>query len=159
MTSSELEDKQQSQGDTEMVQILEAMLEVDETITARAVVRKHSWIGHASSITRHPSRSSILKEFQTKQQQYRAWQTRAPKRSRDNLATLLAQRDLRIAELERQISALQTSHLAMIRTVGELGGMSKLLKLYSTYSGVQKELVALSVVPQGGVSQFPTHDL
>ena len=47
----------------------------------------------------------------------------------------------------------------MIRTVGELGGMSKLLKLYSTYSGVQKELVALSVVPQGGVREFPTHDL
>jgi hypothetical protein len=156
MTSSEVEQNKCDEPNSEITRILEEMLETDETITARALVRKHSSIGHASSVTRNQKRSSILKDFQEKQKQYRVWHARAPKISRDSLSGLLAQRDLRIAELERQVSTLRLSHLAMIRTVGELGGMGKLLTLYATYGGVQKELMALDLVGQGSVQEFPT---
>jgi hypothetical protein len=43
--------------------------------------------------------------------------------------TQLAQKESRIAELERQVQSLRICHLAMIRTVDELGGTSKMLKL------------------------------
>ena len=60
-----------------------------------------------------------------------------PKRSREQLADQLAQKDSRIVELERQVEVLRVSHVAMIRTVGELGGMGKLLKLYEGYREVK----------------------
>jgi hypothetical protein len=155
MTSSNSNGTPAAQGDVEMITILEAMLEEDQTVTARAVARKHSQLGHASSITRHAGRSSLLADYQERQRQYREWRARAPKKSRDNLAAALAERDHRIAELERQVSALRVSHLPISRTVGELGGMSKLLKLYSTYSELHKELMALSALPESKLHEFP----
>jgi len=137
--------------DTEMVRILDEMLEADERITARAVARKHPSIRHASSITRSPSRSELLTRYQEQQRQLRSWQARMPKRSRDQVAAQLAQKDSRIAELERQIEILRVSHLAMIRTVGELGGIGKLLKLYEGCQAIRRELGKLGVLPQAEV--------
>jgi len=141
-------------ADPEMVEILEAMLEADETITARAVARKHPKLNHASSITRSHDRLQTLKDYQEKQKTYREWRTRAPKRSRDQLAAQLAQKDSRIEELERQVEILQLSHLAMIQTVGEMGGISKLLSLYQGYREFRGELDRLGVLPHGEVKQF-----
>jgi hypothetical protein len=93
-------DNKQTTGvgaDPEMTEILEAMLGADETITARAVVRKHPKLKHASSITRSHGRLLLLQQFQAKQKQYREWHARAPKRSRDHLAAQLAEKDARIA--------------------------------------------------------------
>ena len=59
-----------------------------------------------------------------------------------------------LAELERQVEALRVSHLAMIRTVGEMGGISKLLKLYEGFREVRAELDRLSVLPHGEVRPF-----
>jgi len=69
------------------------------------------------------------------------------KHSREQLAVQLAQRDSRIAELEHQVEALRISHMAMIRTVGELGGMGKLLKLYEGYRETRNELDKMAVLP------------
>ena len=154
MTFCESQEKIGSDTDPEMVRILEEMLEADETITARAVARKHPSIKHASSVTRHPSRSALLTHFQSQQVQYRAWQARKPKRSREQLATQLAQKDLEIAQLERQVEILRVHNLAMIRTVGELGGISKLLKLYDGYRDIRDELDRLGVLPYGAVKPF-----
>jgi hypothetical protein len=77
-----------------------------------------------------------------------------PKRSREQLAGQLAQKDSRIAELECQVEVLRVSHLAMIRTVGEMGGMSKLLKLYEGYREVRTELDKMAVLPRGEVKPF-----
>jgi hypothetical protein len=144
--------------DPEMERILSEMLELDETITARSVARKHPAIKHASSITRIPVRSDLLARYQERQKQFREWQHRMPKRSRDQVAAQLAQKDSRIAELERQVEILRVSHLAMIRAVGELGGISKLLKLYEGYRDVRNELNRLGVLPQGEVKQFQLSD-
>jgi hypothetical protein len=137
-----------------MLQVLEMMLENDETITARAVARKHPRLKQASSITRNASRSRLLAQFQEKQRQYRTWSARAPKRSRDQLAAQLAQKDSRILELERQVEILRVSHIAMMRTVGELGGTRKLLKLYEGYREVRGELQRLALLPKGEVKPF-----
>jgi len=154
MTSYEPQQKLSNEADPEMVRILEEMLEADETITARAVTRRHPSIKHASSVTRHPSRSALLTHFQSQQVQYRAWQARKPKRSREQLAAQLAQKDLEIAQLEHQVEVLRVHNLAMIRTVGELGGITKLLKLYDGYRDVRNELNRLGVLPQVEVRQF-----
>jgi hypothetical protein len=146
--------KASNDADPEMERILEEMLEADETITARAVARKHPAIKHASSVTRSQVRSDLLARYQERQKQFREWRHRAPKRSRDQLAAQLAHRDVRIAELERQVEILRVSHLAMIRTVGELGGISKLLKLYEGYREVRGELDRLGALPPGEVKPF-----
>jgi hypothetical protein len=154
MTSSESQQKPSNETDPEMVRILKEMLEADETISARAVARKHPAIKHASSVTRHPFRSALLAQFQSQQAQYRTWQARTPKRSREQLAAQLAQKDLRITELEHQVEILQVHSLAMIRTMGELGGIGKLLKLYDGYRDIRNELGRLGALPPGEVKQF-----
>jgi hypothetical protein len=130
------------------------MLETDESITARAVARNHPTIKHASSITRIPFRSDLLAQYQKRQKQFREWRHRMPKRSRDQIAAQLAQKDSRIAELERQVEVLRVSHLTMIRTVGELGGMSKLLKLYEGYREIRSELDRIAILARGEVKPF-----
>jgi hypothetical protein len=77
-----------------------------------------------------------------------------PKRSREQLAAQLAQKDSQIAELTRQVGILRVHNLAMIRTVGELGGVSKLLKLYDGCGDIRNELNRLGVLPPGEVKQF-----
>ena len=154
MTSSELQVSLSNEAAQEMIRILQEMLDTNETITARAVARKHPGLKHASSITRSSERSELLSRFKLLQSQYRAWEARMPKRSREQLAGQLAQKDSRIAELERQVEVLRVSHLAMIRTVGELGGMSKLLKLYEGYREVRSELARMDVLPRGEVKPF-----
>jgi hypothetical protein len=67
-------------------------------------------------------------------------------RSRNQLARQLAQKDARIAELERQLEILRVSHIAMMRAVGELGGTSKLLKMYEGYREFRGELQRLGLL-------------
>jgi len=154
MNSTEQNVKRSNDADPEMEYILQEMLEANETITARAVARRHPAIGHASSITRIPLRAALLARYGEQQKQFREWQGRMPKRSREQDAAQLAQKDVRIAELEHQVEILRVFLLAIIRTVGELGGISKLLKLYEGYREVRDELDRLGVLPHGEVKPF-----
>jgi len=140
--------------DPEMERILAEMLEANETITARSVARKHPAISHASSITRIPVRSDLLARYQEQQKQFREWQDRMPKRSRQQVAAQLAQKDCKIAELERLVEILRVSHMAMIRAVGELGGISKWLQLVANFRNVRDELNKLGVMRQAEVKQI-----
>jgi hypothetical protein len=145
---------QEAAVDADMLHVLETMLENDETITARAVARNHPRLKQASSITRSDSRSRLLAKFQDEQRRLRTWSAKAPKRSREQLAAQLAQKDSRIAELERQVDILRVSHIAMMRSVGELGGTSKLLKLYEGYREFRGELQRLGLLRTGEVKAF-----
>jgi hypothetical protein len=138
---------QSGQDDAEMVHILQEMLEADETITARGVTRRHPSIQHASSITRHGKRSDLLARYQAIQTERRAWLARLPKHSRVETAAQLADKDIRISELERQLEILRASHLAMMRAVGELGGVSKWLRFFEDYRGAREELKKLGLLP------------
>ena len=148
MANIDLKVKFAEDADPEMERILEEMLEADETITARALARKHPAIKHASSVTRSHVRSDLMARYLERQKERREWLERASKRSPNQLAAQLSHKDSRIAELERQVEILRASHLAMIKTVGELGGISKLLKLYEGYREVRSELDRLGLLPR-----------
>ena len=126
---------------------MEELLGQNENISARAVARLHPTIRHASSITRNEARSGLLREYQEKQKDIRKHLRRISKGSKENIAKQLAKKDQKIAELQRQVKILTASHVAMIRAVGELGGMSKWLQFYEDYKQVRDELQKIGAMP------------
>jgi len=141
--------------DPEMRRVLDDLLSRDEDITARAVARLHPQIKAASSITRSKERSRMLAQYQERQAEFRRWRGRPGKLSGDAAASALADRDVRIAELESQVALLTASHVAMIRAVGELGGFSKWAQFYESYSGSRDQLAQLGALPQATVASLP----
>jgi hypothetical protein len=144
-----------SSDDNQMREILETLLADDEDITARAVARLHPSINAASSITRSESRSKLLAEYQRRQTEYRRWRGRVAKRSGADTAASLADKDIRIAELEATVQLLTASHLAMLRAVGELGGFSKWARFYEQYRDARDKLAELGAIPEAAVSPIP----
>jgi hypothetical protein len=142
-------------GDEQMREILETLLADDEDITARAVARLHPSINAASSVTRSESRSKLLAEYQQRQAEYRRWRGRVAKRSGADTAASLADKDIRIAELEATVQLLTASHLAMLRAVGELGGFSKWARFYEQYRDARDKLAELGAIPEATVSPMP----
>ena len=143
-----------NQEDELLIQILDDLLQRNEDITARAVARLHPHIGHASTITRSPSRSNLLAQYQVKQQDIRKHVGRLTKRSKESTASLLASKDQRIAELEWQVDLLRSSHLAMIRAVGELGGMSKWMRFFESYKDARDQLHLLNAMPAAQIANL-----
>lgn len=154
MDSDTLE-KQTSEPDPEMRQVLDDLLARDEDITARAVARLHPRINAASSITRSVERSRMLAQYQERQAEFRRWRGRPGKLSGDAAASALADRDLRIAELESQVALLTASHVAMIRAVGELGGFTKWAQFYESYRSSRDQLAQLGALPEAEVTPIP----
>lgn len=146
-----------TEPDIEMRQVLDDLLARDESITARAVARLHPRINAASSITRSAERSRMLAQYQERQAEFRRWRGKPDRLSKAAAADALAQRDLRIAQLESQVALLIASHLAMIRAVGELGGFSKWAQFYESYSTSRTQLAQLGALPEAGVESFPQH--
>lgn len=137
--------------DHEMEEILRTMLETDEDITARGVIRRHSSLSAASSITRNPARSRMMAKYQARQKEFRGWRTRLAKRSRDSAAMGMAEKDIRIDELERHVELLTASHVAMLRAVGELGGYAKWAKFFESYKDIRNELMKMGAMPTAKV--------
>lgn len=149
-TMSDTSKHDNAHQDAELIGILESLLDQNENITARAVARLHPGIRHASSITRSSARSALLAQYQEKQKYIRSHIGNIKKRSRENIAADLASRDQKIAELERQVKILSTSHVAMIRVVGEMGGMSKWLKFFESYKQIRDDLQKIGAMPKDG---------
>lgn len=143
--------------DTEMQAILEELLASDHNITARAVARLHPAFKAASSITRSATRKKLLAEYQERQQKYRYWRRRAGKQSIESTSNLLAQKELRIAELEANVRLLTASHVAMLRAVGEMGGFRKWAQFFEKHQEVLAELKSLDAMPDSVVS-FPNEE-
>lgn len=138
--------------DSTMREILEKLLADDENITARAVSRLHPSVKAASSITRSDSRSKLLAEYQKRQTEFRRWSQRVKKLSGTSAASSLAEKDIRISELEATVQLLTASHLAMLRAVGELGGFSKWTKFYESFSSVRDQLYSLGALPEASIT-------
>lgn len=141
--------------DPEMESILQGMLERDEDITARGVIRLHSRLSAASSITRNPSRSKLLSHYQSRQAEFRGWRKRLAKKSRNSSAMDIAEKDVRIQELERQVELLTASHVAMLRAVGELGGFAKWAKFFETFKEIRSELTMMGAMPEAKTFESP----
>lgn len=142
--------------DPEMRLVLDGLLDRDEDITARAVARLHPRINAASSITRSNDRSRLMAQYQERQAEFRRWRGRPSKLSGVVAAGALADRDIRIAELESQVALLTASHVAMIRAVGELGGFSKWAQFYDSYRASRDQLTQLGALPDVRVESLPS---
>ncbi len=71
------------------------------------------------------------------------------------MAATLADKDLRIAELEATVQLLTASHLAMLRAVGELGGFSKWARFYEQYRDARDKLAELGALPEAAIVAMP----
>jgi hypothetical protein len=127
-------------NESTMRDILEMLLERDNNITARAVARLHPTVRAASSITRNGPRGALLAEYQHRQKEYRRWRDRIGKKSGVQVAATIADKDIRIADLESQVALLTASHLAMFRVVGELGGFAKWAAFYEQLREATQQL-------------------
>jgi hypothetical protein len=134
-------------NESKMREILGMLLEKDDNITARAVARLHPTITSASSITRSETRSALLSEYQRRQNEYRRWRGRVAKQSGVQVAAMIADKDIRIADLESQVELLTASHLAMLRAVGELGGFRKWASFYDRFREERQQLDRLGATP------------
>lgn len=126
--------------DDQLRNVLERLLESDEDITARAAARNHPTINSASSMTRNDTRREMITEYQARQAEFRRWRGKTAHRGNAATAKLLAEKDLRILELEAQVQLLTSSHLAAIRAVGELGGFARWSEFYAGYTAAQRTL-------------------
>jgi hypothetical protein len=140
-------------NESTMRDILEMLLEQNDNITARAVARLHPTIRSASSITRSETRSALLAEYQHRQNEYRRWRGSVGKRSQVQVAASMADKDIKIADLESQVELLTASHLAMLRVVGELGWFGKWAAFYHQYRETRQQLERLGAIPS-----FPAVD-
>lgn len=131
---------QNGASDQEMEKVLQELLDRNESITARAVARLHPTIKAASSIIRNKDRSTLLVKYQARQKEYQRWQGNLLKISKEKAAAALAEKDYRIAELERKVQILTASHVAMIRAVGEMGGFKRWAAFFDKFQSVRKEL-------------------
>lgn len=138
----------------QMTEVLDTLLASDENITARAVARLHPGINAASSITRSEKRSKLLAEYQARQLQYRVWRGRVGKRSGAEIVAELESQQSRIATLERHIEILLASHVAIIRSVGSVGGFNKWAEFFESYQHARDALASLGATPVAEVTDL-----
>ncbi|WNH52052.1 hypothetical protein [Stenotrophomonas oahuensis] len=148
-------DRGRTDQEPEMLSVLDDLLARDQDITARAVARLHPKINAASSITRNVERSRLLSIYQQRQAEFRQWRGRPAKLAGDAAASALADRDLYISELESQVALLTSSHVALIRAIGELGGFNKWAQFYTSYRETRDKLGQLGAMPEASVDSIP----
>ena len=132
---------------TELTNILEELIARDIDITAREIVRRHSTLSSASTITRHPKRREFLEAYQARQYALRQWKGRLSKQSKDHAASTLALQAARIVELEMTVKTLTAGHLALIAAVAQVGGMGKLTKFYENFRDIRNQLQDAGALP------------
>lgn len=122
--------------DDQIDQALSFMLENDDDIGHRAVMRKVSGISAVSSITRDEYRRSLVEYYSSIQAERNKWAKRSQKTSQEKISAQLALKDHRIQDLEREISILTASHKALLLAVGETGGVAAWLRFFDGYQEI-----------------------
>jgi hypothetical protein len=130
-----------------MLRILESLLERDVDITARAVARLHPSLKAASSITRSESRSTLVAKYRHRQNEFRRWRGRVGKRAGDQNAAALADKQSRIDQMEAMVALLTASHVALLRSLGELGGFAKWAAFYERFREARDALQKIGAIP------------
>lgn len=132
-----------------LTQLLQQMLEDDETLSARNVARRSSGdFKHASDITRHAARRDRLEEYQIRQSTLRGLAIRLDKESKPRLQARLAAAEKEIATLKAQRDLLVVGLRSTIHAVGEVGGMRSWRRFYEGYSAAFQTMVELGAVPR-----------
>lgn len=126
--------------DEQIENALDRMLNNNEDIGHRAVMREVSGISAVSSITRDDYRRELVEYYKALQLERKQWAKRAQKTSQDNLTAQLASKDHKIQELERQVAILTASHKALLLAVGETGGMAAWRRFFDNYQEILRDL-------------------
>jgi len=101
----------------------------------------------ASSITRSESRSSLVAQYRHRQNEFRRWRGRAGKRAGDQNAAALVDKQSRIDQMEAMVALLTTSHVALLRSLGELGGFAKWAAFYERFREARDALQKIGAIP------------
>jgi hypothetical protein len=133
--------------DESMLRILESLLERDVDITARAVARLHPSLKAASSITRSESRSTLVAQYRHRQNEFRRWQGRVGKRAGNQNAAALVDKQSIIDQMETMVALLTASHVALLRSLGELGGFAKWAAFYERFREARDALQTIGAIP------------
>jgi adenylosuccinate lyase len=137
------------QDNAELSAVLEALLQDDEDITARAVARRHPSLKNASAFTRSDERQALIARAQQRQADARQLQGRAP-HQQAALAETLSQKAGDIERLQEQVRHLVASHAGLIRAVQLAGGMGALERFWKEYKAVGNAVQSLGAVPGSG---------
>jgi hypothetical protein len=148
-----------TEKDAILEEALEAMLIEDETITARAAVRRtNGALKHASDITRNNDRKKLLHNYLTKQQGIRAAVERSSKKSRAELERLVATKNAEIDRLKGEKDLLIASHRAMIMSVSEMGGFSTWKRFFDRYQSSIDALEAMHSLPEAEIVSLKSNE-
>lgn len=139
--------------DESMLGILESLLERDVDITARAVARLHPSLKAASSITRSASRSMLVAQYRHRQNEFRRWRGRVGKRTGDQNAAALVDKQNTIDRMETMVALLTASHVALLRSLGELGGFAKWAAFYERFREARDALHEIGAIPKENESR------
>lgn len=131
---------------TELAGVLDALLASDVDITVREVARRHPSLRNASAFTRNPERMRLIQQSQARQQHLRTALNPDAKRAR-TLSEKLDVKTGQATELEAQVRALVTSHVACIQAVMVAGGMAALERFWREYREVGDRLREVSAYP------------
>ena len=140
-------------------EVLEAMLFDNESITARAVVRRQgSPFKNASDITRNLKRTELLDAYKLRQAELRALKEKVDKQSKTNLLREIGRLKEDVAALEGEKATLLASHRAMLLAVGEMGGMSAWMRFFASWEQAKEELRQMDAFPTAEVHTFPARE-
>lgn len=135
---------------------LESMLADDETVSARAVIRRMAGaLKHASDITRNVRRNALVIEYAKRQAKIRAAVERSSKRSSAELERLVAEKNAEIERLQGEKELLIASHRAMLLATAELGGFSAWKRFFDRYQVAIDVLEGMAALPAAAIQPFP----
>jgi hypothetical protein len=141
-------------------ELLEAMIAENETITARAIVRRSGDVfKNATDITRNADRRTKFEAAQRRQETIRAAIDRSSKKSRAELERLVEVKNAEIDELQGDRQLVIASHRMMILAVAETGGFSKWKRFFDGYQAVIDKLDSMGSLPTGEVISLPPRKL
>jgi hypothetical protein len=133
-------------------EMLKAMIAENETITARAVVRRSEGVfKHATDITRNAVRRKMVEGSLKNQETIRAAVQRSSKKSRAELERQVATKNAENDLLKDDKELLVASHRAMILAVAEMGGFSTWKKFFLQYQSVIDSLEKMGALPKADV--------
>lgn len=141
---------------THLEELLEAMIAEDETITARAIVRRSADVfKNATDITRNVDRRTKFEDAQRKQETIRIAIGRSSGKSRAELERLVEVKNAEIGELQGDRQLVIASHRMMILAVAEMGGFSKWKRFFEGYQATIDKLDSIDAIPSGEVVALP----
>lgn len=138
-------------------ELLEAMISENETITARAIVRRSDDVfKHATDITRSEIRRAMFESAVKKQQTIQIAIEKSSGKSRADLERLVASKNAEITQLKGEKELLIASHRGMILAVAEMGGFSTWKRFYEKYQSTLDTLEKMGGLPKADIVKLPS---